>query len=123
MLRLWCSDAAVCSGRPFFLYLSFRDPHRCEAGGKYGDFCERLGNGQPGFGLIPDWKPVHYDPNNITVPYFLPNSATTRRELANMYTAVSRLDQGQHSTARLTHTLTELSTARFTHPLTHSHSH
>lgn len=79
--------------RPFFLLVAFNDPHRCDPGDVpvYGEFCQRLGNG---VGVIPDWKPVNYHPNNVTVPYFLPDSLATRQDLADMYTAYSRLDQG-----------------------------
>ena len=83
-----------CCPRPFFLYLAFHDPHRCPPGGKFGEFCEKLGNGQPGLGVIPDWKPVYYPPGNVTVPYFLPDTPASRQDLATMYTACNRMDQG-----------------------------
>ena len=80
---------------PFFLYIGFHDPHRC--GGfdpAFGQFCEKWGDGKSGFGDIPDWNPVEYDPSEIDIPYFLPDTNTTRVELANFYKTISRLDQG-----------------------------
>nr|KAG5687627.1 hypothetical protein BaRGS_020028 [Batillaria attramentaria] len=78
--------------RPFFLYVAWHDPHRC--GGKFGQFCEKFGNGQPGMGLIPDWTPRYYNPGDVKVPYYLPDTPATRQDLANMYTTYSRMDQG-----------------------------
>ena len=45
-------------------------------------------------GLIVDWKPVYYEPNDIQVPYFLPDSQDIRRDICDQYTTISRLDQG-----------------------------
>ncbi|XP_033113986.1 N-sulphoglucosamine sulphohydrolase-like [Anneissia japonica] len=81
--------------RPFFLYMAFKDVHRCDASiEKYGQFCERFGNGDPETGIIPDWKPAYYDPADVFVPYFLPDTMATRKEISAQYTAVSRMDQG-----------------------------
>lgn len=81
--------------RPFFLYVAFHDPHRCDhSNPKYGSFCEKFGNGQPSFGTIPDWKPVVYKPNEVQLPYFVPDTPAARRDLAAQYTVISRLDQG-----------------------------
>ncbi|XP_041349135.1 N-sulphoglucosamine sulphohydrolase-like [Gigantopelta aegis] len=76
---------------PFFLYIAFHDPHRCGDVEKLGQFCERFGNG---VGHIPDWTPVTYRQEDVVVPYYLPDTLTTRRDLANMYTTYSRMDQG-----------------------------
>lgn len=78
--------------RPFFLYIGFMDAHRCF--GKYGNFCEKFGNGQPGFGSIPDWTPIHYSPSEVVVPYFIQNTSAAREDLATQYLSLSRLDQG-----------------------------
>ncbi|XP_071093120.1 N-sulphoglucosamine sulphohydrolase-like [Haliotis cracherodii] len=80
--------------RPFFLYIAYHDPHRCSDIPTYGQFCERFGNGEPGMGNIPDWTPVKYSPDDVTIPFFLPNTTATRDDMANMYTAYSRMDQG-----------------------------
>ena len=75
--------------------MAWHDPHRC--GGPFGQFCEKFGNGKPGMGTIPDWTPQYYNPDDLQVPYFLPDTAATRQDLANMYTTYSRMDQGTSS--------------------------
>ncbi|XP_028830087.1 N-sulfoglucosamine sulfohydrolase [Denticeps clupeoides] len=81
--------------RPFFLYVAFHDPHRCgHSQPQYGAFCEKFGNGESGMGCIPDWKPEYYTPDQVKVPYFIPDTAAARADLASLYTTVSRLDQG-----------------------------
>lgn len=81
--------------RPFFLYIGFHDPHRCgHTHPQFGAFCEKFGNGEPGMGIIPDWKPVLYDPEDVVVPYFVPDTPISRADLAAQYTTISRLDQG-----------------------------
>lgn len=83
------------STSPFFLYVAFHDPHRClHENPQYGIFCEKFGNGEPGMGFIPDWKPHRYDPDNVLVPYFVPDTPAARMDIAAQYTTVSRLDQG-----------------------------
>ncbi|XP_043924017.1 N-sulphoglucosamine sulphohydrolase isoform X2 [Protopterus annectens] len=81
--------------RPFFLYVAFHDPHRCgHSQPQYGVFCEKFGNGESGMGWIPDWKPQYYTPEEVKVPYFIPDTPAARADLAAQYTTVSRLDQG-----------------------------
>ncbi|PVD37437.1 hypothetical protein C0Q70_00027 [Pomacea canaliculata] len=81
--------------RPFFLYIGFHDPHRCgSVTPQYGEFCEKFGNGEPGMGTIPDWKPVIYDPSKVVVPYFVQDTPAAREDIAAQYTTISRLDQG-----------------------------
>lgn len=77
--------------RPFFLYFCPSDPHRG------GGFAEEL----PG---RPDWfgnhtpyagvAEVKYDPAQVPVPPWLPDTPETRAELAQYFQSVSRLDQG-----------------------------
>lgn len=45
-------------------------------------------------GLIPDWKPIHYSPEDVIVPYFVQDTPAARQDIANQYTTISRLDQG-----------------------------
>lgn len=78
---------------PFFLYVAFHDPHR-DSSMRYGPFCERFGNGEPGMGLIPDWRPALYDPDKVVLPYFVQDTPAARQDVAAQYTTVSRLDQG-----------------------------
>ena len=81
--------------RPFFLYIAFHDPHRCgHTQPQFGAFCEKFGNGMPGMGIIPDWKPVCYNLSQIQIPYFLPKTNQTKVEISAQYTTISRLDQG-----------------------------
>ena len=54
----------------------------------------KWGDGKPGHGLIPDWKPIEYKPADVIVPYFLPDTPATRGDLAAMYTSFNRMDQG-----------------------------
>ncbi|WAR24758.1 SPHM-like protein [Mya arenaria] len=81
--------------RPFLLYIGIFDIHRCATGGKLGDFCDKFGDGMtPGTGVIPDWKPEVYRPEDVEIPYFLPDTPATRGDLVNMYKTYSRFDQG-----------------------------
>lgn len=83
------------NNRPFFLYIGFHDPHRCgHDNPQYGVFCEKFGDGTEGMGLIPDWQPVDYDPDDVVVPYFVQDTLAARQDLAAQYRTISRLDQG-----------------------------
>ncbi|XP_077184323.1 N-sulfoglucosamine sulfohydrolase isoform X3 [Paroedura picta] len=81
--------------RAFFLYVAFHDPHRCgHSQPQYGAFCEKFGNGETGMGWIPDWKPQHYSPDQVQVPYFVQDTPAARSDLAAQYTTIGRMDQG-----------------------------
>ncbi|KAM4664451.1 N-sulfoglucosamine sulfohydrolase [Discoglossus pictus] len=81
--------------RPFFLYVAFHDPHRCgHSQPQYGAFCEKFGNGDPGMGTIPDWDPQYYTPEEVQVPYFIPDTPSARADIAAQYTTTGRMDQG-----------------------------
>lgn len=67
--------------RPFFLYYSSTDPHRA-------------GKGYANEAAHPGVTSVKIDPEQIEVPPFLPNQPEVRRDLAEYYTSVARLDQG-----------------------------
>lgn len=45
-------------------------------------------------GKIPDWNPIHYQPEEVKVPYFVQDTIAARQDLAAQYTTISRLDQG-----------------------------
>ena len=83
------------SKQPFFLYLCTSDPHR---GG--GDAKElphqpnRFGNPGPSSKGYPGVTEVVYDPADVIVPGFLPDTPTCRAEIAQYYQSVSRIDQG-----------------------------
>ena len=65
--------------KPFLLVVGYTDPHRAAKG---------FGNEKPYKG-VPE---VKYDPKDVQVPYFLPDQPEVRREVADYYQAVSRLD-------------------------------
>uniref|UniRef100_A0A146KXH2 N-sulfoglucosamine sulfohydrolase n=2 Tax=Lygus hesperus TaxID=30085 RepID=A0A146KXH2_LYGHE len=81
--------------KQFFLYIGFHDPHRCgHTHPEYGSFCEKFGDGDEGHGLIPDWTPVIYRPEDVFVPYYVQDTPAAREDIAAQYTTISRLDTG-----------------------------
>lgn len=86
-----CSDfIAAKDDRPFFLYFCTDDPHR---GLPFDSWPEPnpFGNRLEGY---PGEKVVKYDPKDVIVPSFLPDTPECRAELAQYYQSVSRVDQG-----------------------------
>ncbi|MFC1758355.1 sulfatase [Planctomycetota bacterium] len=80
--------------RPFFLYFATSDPHR--GGGdakKLPHQPNRFGN-KPNREAYPHIEEVIYDPKDVIVPPFLPDTPTCRAELAQYYQSISRIDQG-----------------------------
>ena len=67
--------------RPFFLSIGYSDPHRRRDG---------FGNDEDYSGITP----VRYDPAEVIVPGFLPDTRIVRKELADMYQSVTRMDEG-----------------------------
>lgn len=90
-----CKELITAPGdKPFFLYFCTADPHR--GGGKASELPhqpDRFGN-KPKDQPYPGIKEVKYDPKEVIVPPFLPDTPACRAELAQYYQAVSRLDQG-----------------------------
>ncbi|HVT27548.1 MAG TPA: sulfatase [Lacipirellulaceae bacterium] len=81
------------SNRPFFLYFATNDPHR-GARAKWAPLMPNsFGNERPGH-EPPGVVPVHYKPENVIVPPFLPDTPVCRAELAQYYESVSRVDAG-----------------------------
>ena len=86
--------------RPFFLYMGTADPHR---GRMIEDEAQRerykdlralpddFGNRVGGYEGI---TPVKYEPADVIVPPWLPDTPATRAELVQYYESVSRADQG-----------------------------
>jgi N-sulfoglucosamine sulfohydrolase len=86
------------SDKPLFLYFCTADPHR--SGGHLdvdpklpadlqpNPFGNRATGGYPGV------TEVKYDPQDVIVPPFLPDTPVCRHELAQYYQSVSRIDQG-----------------------------
>ncbi len=67
--------------KPFALVVGFSDPHRAAKG---------FGNENK----YPGVKEIAYEPSDVTVPYFLSDKPDVRRDLADYYQSISRLDQG-----------------------------
>ncbi len=88
-----CRDFIGSSDKPFFLYFCTADPHR--SGGIADELPtkpDRFGNKAEGG--YPGVEEVRYEPKDVIVPPFLPDSPECRAELAQYYQAVSRVDQG-----------------------------
>jgi N-sulfoglucosamine sulfohydrolase len=85
------------SDKPFFLYYCTADPHR--SGDSVRGHDNLPDDLQPNaFGNKPGGYPgvaeVKYNPKDVVVPPFLPDTAACRAELAQYYQSVSRVDQG-----------------------------
>lgn len=82
--------------RPFFLYFATSDPHR--GGGR--DQTSMLDLKPDLFGNRPNRQAhqgvdeVFFDPKEVKVPAFLPDTLETREELAQYYQSCARIDQG-----------------------------
>ena len=82
------------SDKPFFLYICTSDPHR--GGGTATELPhkpDRFGNPAPGKSY-PGITEVKYNPEDVVVPPFLPDTPVCRAELAQYYQSISRIDQG-----------------------------
>ncbi len=69
---------------PFFLVLSYSDPHPTSRDGI-------------GWGAVrdyPGYQTLKYDPDDINVPGFLPDTAEVRESIAGYYQQISRMDFG-----------------------------
>lgn len=85
--------------RPFFLYFATSDPHRSGDPSVAGDagagavlgVPDAFGNRPQGYAGIEE---VTYRPQDVVVPPWLPDNASTRAELAQYYQSISRVDQG-----------------------------
>ena len=78
--------------QPFFLYFCPDDPHR---GHPFKpdpwNAPNSFGNREGGY---PGVEPCEYEPDQVIVPPFLPDTPECRAELAEYYQSVSRIDQG-----------------------------
>ena len=87
---------AAETDQPFFLYFATSDPHR----GRPLDVAEPADDAlvANSFGNRPDGydgvSRTRYDPADVIVPPFLPDTRAAKEELAQYYESVSRLDQG-----------------------------
>lgn len=88
-----CRDLfAQSSDKPFFLYFCTADPHR-DGQQVPGDplGTNSFGNRAKAYS---GETSVTYNPADVQVPAFLPDSPTSRAELAQYYQSISRVDQG-----------------------------
>ncbi|WP_077406360.1 sulfatase family protein [Cellulophaga omnivescoria] len=85
-------ESVLKSDKPFFLYFCTDDPHRGHPfTPEEWDTPNSFGNKKEGYN---DVNTVTYNPNDVLVPSFLPNTKQTREEIAQYYQSVSRIDQG-----------------------------
>lgn len=84
------------SDKPFFLYFATADPHR--GGGEDQSFPGKhkpdLFGNKPNKGSHQGIEEVFYDPAEVLVPGFLPDTPESRAEIAQYYQSCSRIDQG-----------------------------
>jgi N-sulfoglucosamine sulfohydrolase len=67
--------------KPFFLVMGYSDPHRSAHG---------FGNENP----YPGVTETRYDPKDVLLPYFMSDREDARKDLADYYQSVSRMDEG-----------------------------
>ncbi|MBC8767676.1 sulfatase [Arenibacter sp. BSSL-BM3] len=86
-----CKDV-LTSDKPFFLYFCTDDPHRANSTDpEQWDAPNSFGNKLEGY---PGVETIVYDPTEVVVPDFLPDTNESREEIAQYYQSVSRIDQG-----------------------------
>lgn len=88
--------AGGSDSRPFFLYIGTTDPHR---GGGLDQASSRelkpdLFGNRPERGAYPEVQEVFFDPAEVPVPAWLPDTPESREELAQYYQSCARIDQG-----------------------------
>ncbi|MGB5419441.1 sulfatase family protein, partial [Algibacter sp.] len=80
------------SDKPFFLYFCTDDPHR---GHPFTpdpwDAPNTFGNKKEGYKNV---DAITYNPEDVLVPEFLPDTKQSREEIAQYYQSISRIDQG-----------------------------
>lgn len=91
------TDTSKQAQKPFFLYFATDDPHRSNTVAPDGSPIfdgtkpNLFGNRPGGYPQVGDH---FYQPREVVVPPYLPNTRASRMELAQYYEAISRLDQG-----------------------------
>lgn len=87
-------EKAKAAGKPFFLIANLQDPHRPFAGSDQETNARKRDKNNKthqyggGFPEVTD----AYKPDDVTVPGFLPDLPAVRREIAEYYTSVRRMD-------------------------------
>ena len=84
------------SDQPFFLYFATSDPHRGGGDDESSDlaFKPNLFGNKPDGGSYDGVDEVRFDPADVVVPPFLPDTPETRAELAQYYQSCARIDAG-----------------------------
>lgn len=86
-----CKDV-LASEKPFFLYFCTDDPHRGHPfEPEQWDTPNSFGNKKEGYVGV---ETIEYNPKDVLVPSFLPDTKESREEIAQYYQSVSRIDQG-----------------------------
>ena len=82
--------------RPFFLYFGTINPHRSNQVDENSSlkFKPNLFGNKPDHQAFPGVEEVFFEPDDVVVPSFLPDTPETRAELAQYYQSCSRVDQG-----------------------------
>lgn len=87
----WCAqrtqafvEKARETDRPFHLTVGFRDPHRDDTRGGFGNEDEN----------VQDLQVPEYSPDEVEIPPFLSDVPEVRQELVAYYRAISRMDMG-----------------------------
>jgi N-sulfoglucosamine sulfohydrolase len=76
--------------RPFFLYFCTTDPHRSGVDQQHPLKADKFGNG-PAYAGVTEQV---FDPKDVPVPPWLPDTPACRAELANYYQSIARVDAG-----------------------------
>ncbi|WP_298488175.1 sulfatase [uncultured Maribacter sp.] len=86
-----CKDV-LASEKPFFLYFCTDDPHRGHPFEPEQWYTPNsFGNKKEGYVGV---ETIEYNPKDVLVPSFLPDTKESREEIAQYYQSVSRIDQG-----------------------------
>lgn len=86
------SIGVLRSEKPFFLYFCTDDPHRGQPfTPNPWDAPNNFGNKKEGY---TNTETVVYDPKDVLVPDFMPDTKQSREEIAQYYQSISRIDQG-----------------------------
>jgi N-sulfoglucosamine sulfohydrolase len=91
-----CREFLQETDRPFFLYFCTTNPHRGGGSDKTfpGKHKPDLFGNKPNRGSHQGVQEVFYDPKEVLVPAFLPDTPEARAEIAHYYQSCSRVDQG-----------------------------
>ncbi len=91
------AEELINSDKPFFLYLATNDPHRDRKVNVHGD--NTFGNeaDDKGIGTLR----LDYNPEKVEIPPYMPDIDEARRETAELYQSISRVDDTMGELVRL----------------------